>query len=57
MNRAPGDGGRVLACSELVLFVSGWIALKWLIRYLGHHTLTAFGWYRMAVAALVLWKV
>lgn len=46
----------LFAIGTLVSFVSGWIAVKWLIRFLSHHTLTAFGWYRMAVAALVLWK-
>lgn len=52
MSRVP-----LFAIGTLVSFVSGWIAAEWLIRFLSHHTLTAFGWYPMAVAALVLWKV
>lgn len=47
----------MFAVGTLVSFVSGWIAVKWLIRFLSRHTLTAFGWYRMAVAVLVLWQI
>ena len=30
------------------------IAVKWLLRYVQTHTFTAFGWYRIALAALLL---
>ena len=43
----------LFALGTLVSFVFGWIAVKWLIRYLSRHTLTAFGWYRMIVAIVV----
>ncbi len=47
----------LFAVGTLVSFISGWIAVKWLIQYLSHHTLSVFGWYRMLVAILVVWKM
>lgn len=44
----------MFAVGTLVSFLSGWMAVKWLIQYLSRHTLTAFGWYRIVVAILVL---
>lgn len=37
-----------------VAFLTAWVALKLFMRYVSTHTLTAFGWYRLAVALLVL---
>ena len=39
----------------LVSFISAWIGIRFLIRFVGRHTLVPFGWYRMAVAAAVFW--
>ena len=39
----------------LVSFVSAWLAIRFFIRFLGRHTLVPFGWYRLAVAAVVFW--
>jgi undecaprenyl-diphosphatase len=47
----------LFAIGTVVSFLSGWIAVKWLIRFLGRHTLTAFGWYRIAMGFLVVWWV
>lgn len=47
----------LFAVGTLVSFIFGWLAVKLLIRYLSQHTLTVFGWYRMVVAILVLWKL
>jgi undecaprenyl-diphosphatase len=42
------------AIATVVAFVSGYIAIAWLIRYLGTHTLGIFIVYRVALGALVL---
>ena len=39
----------------LVSFISAWVAIRFFIRFIGSHTLVPFGWYRLAVAALVFW--
>ena len=38
----------------LVSFASAWVAIRFLIRFLSRHTLMPFGWYRLAVAGIVL---
>ncbi len=48
----PSVGATVVA--TLVAFVSGYAAIAWLIRYLGHHSLRVFVVYRIALGALVL---
>lgn len=37
----------------IVSFVSGWIAVKWMVTYLERHDLSIFGWYRIGVGVLV----
>jgi len=49
-----GDIGLNLVIGSIVAFLSGLWAIKWLIRYLGEHKLTAFVWYRLILAILVL---
>jgi len=41
----------------LVSFVSAWIAVRWFLRYVSHHSLLAFAAYRAALGLLVLWLV
>ena len=36
-------------------FVFGWISIRFLVHFLGRHRLDAFAWYRLGLAALVLW--
>jgi undecaprenyl-diphosphatase len=38
-----------------VSFLAAWLAVKGFLHYLGRHTLSAFGWYRMLVALGILW--
>ena len=35
-------------------FVSAWICVRWLLRYISTHTFTAFAWYRIAFGLVVL---
>lgn len=38
----------------LAAFFSAWITVKFFLRWLGSHNLTPFGWYRIALAVMVL---
>lgn len=42
-----------LTISNLVAFISGMFAIGFLMRYLGHHSLAIFGWYRIILASIV----
>lgn len=42
-----------LVLSNAVAFVSGMIAIGFLMNYLSRHSLALFGWYRIALAAVV----
>lgn len=43
----------MLILSNLVAFASGILAVGFLMRYLSKHSLAAFGWYRIGLAAVV----
>ncbi len=43
----------LLVIGFVVSFVVAWFVIAWLLRFVAHHTFTAFGWYRI-VAGLVL---
>lgn len=47
----------VFAIGLVVAFLSAWLAIRFLIQFVAHHTLAVFGWYRLAVAVLVLWML
>ncbi|MFH0880700.1 MAG: undecaprenyl-diphosphate phosphatase [Lentisphaerota bacterium] len=38
----------------VVSFLSAWIAIQWLIRFVSRHNLMPFGWYRLVIAAVIL---
>ena len=50
---ASADFG-VLVIGFVVSFVVALFVVRWFIRFVQSHTFTAFGWYRIAVAALFL---
>lgn len=35
-------------------FIAGYIVVKWFIKFLQHHSLTVFGWYRIVVGFLLI---
>jgi undecaprenyl-diphosphatase len=44
----------LFAVGLLLSFVSAWICVRWLLRYISSHTFTPFAWYRIAFGVLVL---
>jgi undecaprenyl-diphosphatase len=46
---------KILAIGFVVSFICAWLAVKFFIHFLSRHTLVPFGWYRLALAALVFW--
>lgn len=45
----------VFSIGFIVAFFSAWAAIKFLIRFVGGHTFSAFAWYRLVLAVLVFW--
>ncbi len=43
----------VLFIGFVFSFLSAMFAVRWLLRYVSHHDLTAFGWYRIILAVLL----
>jgi undecaprenyl-diphosphatase len=51
-----GDTATLFAIGVVVSAIVGYLAVKYFIQYLANHTLSAFGWYRIALAAAtVIW--
>lgn len=46
--------GPQLLASVVIAFVVGYIAIKWLLRFVSHHSLNWFGVYRVALGLLLL---
>ncbi|MGQ9575451.1 MAG: undecaprenyl-diphosphate phosphatase [Thermoguttaceae bacterium] len=44
----------IFAIGFAVSFLSAWAAVRFLLRFVSHHSLSVFGWYRLAVAGVVL---
>jgi undecaprenyl-diphosphatase len=44
----------VFAVGFVAAFISGLLVVKWLLRFVAHHTFTSFAWYRIAFGGLVL---
>jgi undecaprenyl-diphosphatase len=47
----------MIAIGFVVSFIFAWLAVKFFIHFLSRHTLTLFGWYRLILAAAVVWWV
>ncbi|MEN6449879.1 MAG: undecaprenyl-diphosphate phosphatase [Thermoguttaceae bacterium] len=45
----------IVAIGFVVSFIVAWLAVKGFIWFLGRYTLVPFGWYRLALAAVVFW--
>lgn len=55
-NRALFDAGDVdlFAAGSITAFVSAFLCVRWLLRYIATHDFTPFAWYRIAFGAAVL---
>ncbi len=55
-NRALFDTGDVglFATGSIAAFVSAFLCVRWLLRYIATHDFTPFAWYRIAFGAVVL---
>lgn len=51
---APMEHWGMVALGTVVAAIVSFIAVKWLLRYVQTHTFTAFGWYRIALGAVIL---
>jgi undecaprenyl-diphosphatase len=55
-NRALFDTGDVglFATGSIISFISAFLCVRWLLRYIATHDFTPFAWYRIAFGAVVL---
>ena len=44
----------VFAVGFVVSFLSAWVCVRWLIRYVSSHNFMPFAWYRIAFGVLIL---
>jgi undecaprenyl-diphosphatase len=51
---APRENWGLLLLAAVIAAVVSFLAVKWLLRYVQTHTFTAFGWYRIALGAMIL---
>jgi undecaprenyl-diphosphatase len=49
-----GENWSLLALGTIVSAVTAFIVVKWLLRFVQSHTFTGFGWYRIALGAVLL---
>jgi undecaprenyl-diphosphatase len=55
-HRAPGtvpENWSMVLLGFVVSAIVSFIAVRWLLRYIQTHTFVIFGWYRIALAALI----
>jgi undecaprenyl-diphosphatase len=44
----------LFAVGLLVSWLSAWVCVKWLLRFVGSHTFVPFAWYRIAFGCLIM---
>ena len=44
----------LFAVGLVFAFLSAWVCVRWLLRYIAHHSFVPFAWYRLAFGAVVL---
>lgn len=55
-NRALFDAGDIgiFSVGTIASFISAFLCVRWLLRYITHHDFTAFAWYRIVFGVVVL---
>ena len=55
-NRALFDAADIgmFSVGTIASFVSAFLCVRWLLRYIAHHDFTAFAWYRIVFGVVVL---
>ncbi len=48
------DDVPMFAVGLLFAFISAWLCIRWLLRYVASHSFVPFAWYRIAFGALIL---
>jgi len=51
---APNEDWGMLLLATVISAVVSFVAVKWLLRYIQTHTFSLFGWYRIALALVIL---
>jgi undecaprenyl-diphosphatase len=57
LGEVPGGGTvsmATLAVGTVVSFVVAYVVIAWLLRFVAHHTLMPFVWYRLGLGALII---
>jgi undecaprenyl-diphosphatase len=44
----------LFAVGLVMSYLSAWVCVKWLLRFVGNHTFVPFAWYRIAFGGLIL---
>ena len=44
----------LFAVGLVFAFISAWVCVRWLLRYIASHSFVPFAWYRIAFGAIVL---
>ncbi|MBI1840457.1 MAG: undecaprenyl-diphosphate phosphatase [Verrucomicrobia bacterium] len=53
--RIPGSDWGMVALGSAAAAVTAFLVVRWLLRFVQTHTFVAFGWYRIALGAVILW--
>jgi len=43
-----------LSIGTVTAFITAWLSVKWLLNFVQHHNFRSFGWYRLALAIVVV---
>ncbi|HPX64954.1 MAG TPA: undecaprenyl-diphosphate phosphatase, partial [bacterium] len=43
-----------LSIGLVMAFITAWLSVKWLLRFIERHNFRSFGWYRLALAIIVV---
>ena len=50
----PEQRGKSLAVGFVAAFISAFVCVRWLVRFISTHDFTIFAWYRIAFGVMIL---